>query len=316
MSVLVIDDNSQCRKNLSTFLNQYGYKVTECSNWKKAMDIIRQEDVSFILANKKITNSLLLKFPSEKNDFEYIIFSTKSKKLTNNTAIFKALYTQFFCDQITNSKKKKLKDKIKLIIVDQNKIIRFGIKAVLENISFFEFIGGASNFSEAEKLIKKCPPDILLLGTNFHETNKFNQWKSLKQNYPNIHFIILTTNTIIPPFILKDIYQWTDGILSKNFSKCDLMYTITKVIMGGKVLDPLISKKMFQFSLGNDKLNSLTEQELKILYNLTLGKTNKQLAKELCLSSSTIRNYISKILHKLDLPNRSAAVAFAFRIFS
>lgn len=315
MSVLVIDDDSQCRKNLSTFLNQYGYKVTECSDWKEAINIIKQEDVSFILANKKITNSLLLRFPSGKNSFEYIVFSGKSKKLTNDTTIFKALYTEFFCDQITKSKNKKLKNKIKIIAVDQNKIIRFGIKAVLENVSLFEFIGGASNFSEAKKLIKKCPPDILLLGTNFYETHNFNQWKYIKQNYPNIHFIILTANNIIPPFILKDIYQWTDGILLKNSSKCDLMYTIAKVIIGGKVLDPLISKKMFQFKL-NNKLNSLTEQELKILYNITLGKTNKQLAKELCLSPSTIRNYISKILHKLNLSNRSAAVAYGFKVFS
>lgn len=242
MSILLVDNDTKCRKSLAVNINQRGYNVKECSNWKDAIDIIKKEKISLILANAKITNALVFKGSSHKNLPKYILFSTDLKPLTENSILFESLYTKFLCDKITATKDIKLKDKIKIIVTDSNEIIRFGIKSIIDNINTFEFIGGASNFYETEKLIKKFKPNILLLGIDFPKTDEINQWKSLKKKYPDIHFIVLTDN-IAPLFIQKNFCQWIDALLLKSSNQCDIVYAITKVMIGGKVLDPLITKK-------------------------------------------------------------------------
>lgn len=319
MSILLIEEEPKYRKSLSSYLNQYGYKIIECPSWKKAIEIIKEEDIGLILANTKITNASILKFSSKDNMPEYIAFSSDSRRMTNEPIFFKSLYSKFLCYKINALHKEKIKpkNKVKIIIVDPNEIIRFGVKAIIDNINFFEFVGGAPDASGAKKLIKKTQPDILLLGVSFSQNNDVKKWRTLKRQYPHIHFIVLTDN-IAPSIELKNIIQWVDGILLKNSDQCDIMYAIDKVMSGGRVIDPLIAKKMLEFasSKNGKKLHSLKEQEIKILYGLTVGKTDEQLAEDLCLSPSTIRNYISRILHKLNLPNRTAAVAYAFEVLN
>jgi two-component system invasion response regulator UvrY len=106
-----------------------------------------------------------------------------------------------------------------------------------------------------------------------------------------------------------------DGVLSKDADVEEIFQAIKTVHRGISYISPVLAEKIFNQKSPNTEISKLNEQEIKIFFYLSKGKTNTEIAQEMFLSSRTVKTYVSKILHKLNLPNRAAAAVSAAKVF-
>lgn len=207
---------------------------------------------------------------------------------------------------------------IKIIVADDQQLICDSLKIVLNTQEDFEVIDTVQNGKEALESIAKNKPDIILMDVRMPV---MDGTVCTKEKYPDVKVIILTTFDD-DDFIFSALKYGASGYLLKGGSPQDIFQAIRTVYAGGAMINPNITEKVFKLfskmaqtnysiSVDQTEIQNLSHSEWLIIQQVGFGLSNKEIAAKLFLSEGTVRNYISKILDKLQLRDRTQLAIWA-----
>lgn len=209
-------------------------------------------------------------------------------------------------------------EKIKVLIADDEKLIRDGLKIILSTYEDIEVVGLCEDGQEALELCREIYIDVVLMDIRMPKCDGVLATKIIKEEFENIKILILTTFNDTE-YIHEALKYGATGYLLKD-SSYDLIYQGIKAsIKGSVVVHPEVANKMMSKTLKEkthteqiSKYN-LTEREIVLIKEIANGLTNKEISEKLYLSEGTIKNNISSILSKLNLRDRTQVAIFAFK---
>jgi DNA-binding NarL/FixJ family response regulator len=207
---------------------------------------------------------------------------------------------------------------IKLLICDDQYVVREGLKAIFESDASLQVVGTAANGAEALELLPQLQPDLVLMDLKMPVMNGVQTTRHIRQKYPGVKILVLTTYDA-DEWVFDAIRSGAAGYLLKDTQREALIAAIKDTMAGKTPVDPAVAGKLFarvvQGTPGPQSalLDRLTEREKDILRLLGAGLSNADIAARLYFSEGTVRNYVSAILDKLGLADRTQAAVLALR---
>ncbi|BCS82342.1 response regulator transcription factor [Anaerocellum diazotrophicum] len=209
--------------------------------------------------------------------------------------------------------------KPKVLIVDDDKSVLDGLKIILE-LENFDVVGLCTNAKDAIDVVMQKNPDIVLMDIRMPVMDGIDGTFNIKTKFPNVKVIILTT-FCEEDYIEKSLSFGADGYILKSSDAKHIVNSILSVLDGKVVIDKEIAlyisdvlKRTSKQLL--EKTQNLTERELQIAKLISQGYSNKEIAAMLFISEGTVRNYITSILQKLNLKNRTQIAVYYLTKFS
>ncbi|WP_347552119.1 response regulator transcription factor [Pseudalkalibacillus hwajinpoensis] len=208
--------------------------------------------------------------------------------------------------------------KIKLLLADDHQIVRKGLRLFLQSQNDIEIIGEASNGIEAVKLATEWQPDVILMDLIMPEMDGIEATKEIKKRFPMVKVIILTSFSD-QDHVLPAIRAGAEGYQLKDIDPDELIYTIRAAVSGKRHLHPQATSQLMSHMIGENetenqpRLKSLTPRERDVLREITLGKSNKEIASSLFITEKTVKTHVSSILSKLNFHDRTQAALYATR---
>lgn len=210
---------------------------------------------------------------------------------------------------------------IKVLIADDQELIRHSLQIVLNSKSDINVIDVAADGQEVIQSVRKNKPDIILMDVRMPKMDGVQCTKIIKEVHPQIKIIILTTFDD-DEYVYSALKYGASGYLLKGVSVEELSNAIRTVYSGKAMINPDIAAKvlklfsqMAQVNYGiaveEKNIKDLTKTEWKIIGQVERGLSNKEIADNLNLSEGTVRNYLSTILNKLDLRDRTQLAIWA-----
>ena len=211
-----------------------------------------------------------------------------------------------------------MSEKIKVMLVDDEQLIRSGLKIMLETYPDIEVIHQAGNGREAFECCKKEVPDVVLMDIRMPVSTGIEGTKLIKEAYPEVKIVMVTTFQDTE-YIVEAMQYGASGYLLKD-SSYEAIYDGIKVALSGKVvMDATVSEKLVMQPKAPTTIEktdissfSLTERESELIRLVSQGLNNKEISEALFLSEGTVKNNISTILSKLALRDRTQLVIFAY----
>ncbi len=211
-----------------------------------------------------------------------------------------------------------MSEKIKILIADDQKLIREGLKVLLEMDDKFIVIGEASNGQEAVDLYIKLRPDIVLMDIQMPVINGVEAIKKILELNKEAKIIILTTFDD-DEYVYEGLKSGALGYILKDTSIEKLSESIKIIHQGGALIEPSITKKILselsKIEKGQkqkeDLIEELSVREKEILSLIAKGFSNREIADKLFLSVGTVKNYVTNILQKLEVKDRTQAAVKA-----
>lgn len=207
-------------------------------------------------------------------------------------------------------------NRIKVLLIDDDKLVCSSLKIILSAQEDIEVVGIGNNGKEAVSLYKKLLPDILLMDIRMDEMSGLEAGEILLKEYPEARILYLTT-FLDDDYIIKALNIGAKGYMLKQ-DYDSIVPSLRAVILGQNVYGNEIVSKLpsllsHTFDSSIYENHGITDKELSIIQLIAEGKSNKEMAQELFLSEGTIRNYISTILEKLDLRDRTQIAIFYYK---
>ena len=210
---------------------------------------------------------------------------------------------------------------IKVLIADDQELLRQSLQIVLDSKPELEVTDIAENGQEVICCVRKNKPDVILMDIRMPKMDGVQCTKIIKENYPEIKIIILTTFDD-DEYVYNALKFGASGYLLKGVSMDELVNAIVTVYNGRAMINPDITTKVlrlfsqmakadYTISVGKKGVEKLTKTEWKIIREVECGASNKEIAEKLKLSDGTVRNYLSTILNKLDLRDRTQLAIWA-----
>lgn len=201
-----------------------------------------------------------------------------------------------------------MKDKIKILIVDDHPIVREGLEALLCSVENFEVIGKTGKGYEAIELFSKLKPDIVLMDIRLPDLDGISSMEKILEKDQKTKIIILTTY-MGEEDIYKSFEKGAKAYLLKDTPISELEEVIKKVYKGEKVISNeqaiIISKRV--------GTKDLTQKEREILKLISNGYSNKQISSLLKISENTVKTHLNNIFEKLDAKSRTEAISKAIK---
>lgn len=210
---------------------------------------------------------------------------------------------------------------IRVLIAEDQELIRQSLEIMLTNKADLEIVGTAANGLETIEMAGKLLPDVILMDIRMPEIDGVQCIEIIKEKHPQIKIIVLTTFDD-DEYVFNALKNGASGYLLKGISLVELIEAIKTVVKGGALINPNIASKVcrffsqmaqadFRLKVAEDALEDLNQNELKIIQLIGIGLSNKEITDKLKLSEGTVRNYISGILSKLGLRDRTQIAIFA-----
>lgn len=207
---------------------------------------------------------------------------------------------------------------MKVIIVDDDGLIRDSLKLLLELEEDIEVAGTAKNGMEAFELCKANEPDIVLMDIRMPVMDGVLGTKLIKDNFKHIKVVLLTTFKD-DEYIREAVKNGAEGYILKNQSSDSIIESLRTVYKGNTVFEKevvnVITGMMKEDKKKKPSDFNLSEREFEVLARIAEGLSNKEIAEKLFLGEGTIRNYITNILEKLALRDRTQLAIFYLKNF-
>ena len=210
---------------------------------------------------------------------------------------------------------------IKILIADDQELIRDSLRIVLAGNPDF-LVDTAANGIEVVRAVRKDKPDVILMDVRMPEMDGVQCTQIIKENYPEIKIIILTTFDD-DEYIFSALKHGASGYLLKGISADRLIEAIHKVYHGNAMINEDIAGKVVKMfsqmsrenaaviTVDENYIKEITESEWKVIGLVSKGLSNKEIAAELFLTEGSVRNYLSSVLKKLDLRDRTQLAIWA-----
>jgi DNA-binding NarL/FixJ family response regulator len=210
-------------------------------------------------------------------------------------------------------------DRIKIVLVDDHKMFRDGIKSILDDQDNIQVIGEVGNGEELFELLKDRTPDIVVTDISMPGTSGIDITRTLVEKFPGIRILILSMHKN-EEFITNALTAGADGYLPKDTSISELLEAIDIISRGQTYFNRDISDTILKSLINRSKTKkenaehvSLTPRELEIINLVVDGLSNKEIAEELFISIRTVDSHKNNIMHKLNLKSTVDLVKYAIR---
>lgn len=207
----------------------------------------------------------------------------------------------------------------RVLIADDDHLMRAGLIELLTSDPEIEIIGEASTGREAVERSRRLAPDVVLMDVRMPDLDGIGATRELSRAAPNARVLILTTFEQ-DDYIFGSLRAGASGFLLKRTRPEDLIAAVRTVASGDALLSPSVTRRVIERmaqqptpELGDQaKLDDLTPREREVLELIARGLSNREIAAALVVEESTIRTHVKHILMKLDLRDRVQAVIFAY----
>ncbi len=205
---------------------------------------------------------------------------------------------------------------IKVLLADDQKLVRQGIQVLLESEGDIRVIGHAGDGRQALELTASLKPDVVLMDIRMPVMDGVAATRELSQRFPQIGVIILTTFDD-DEYIFEGLKAGARGYLLKDISSEEMAAAVRTVAAGGALIQPSITRKVLaEFSRLSEKpqskakelIDPLTERELDVLRALAEGLSNREIAEKLVITEGTVKNHVSNLIAKLNVRDRTQAI--------
>lgn len=214
-----------------------------------------------------------------------------------------------------------MREKIKIVIADDQELIRDSLKIVLSANQDMEVIDTVADGREVIRSVRSEKPDVILMDVRMPGMDGVSCTQIIKENYPQIKIIILTTFDD-DEYVYNALKYGASGYLLKGVSMAELYAAIRTVYSGKAMINPDIAVKVVwlfsQLAKGNytiqvddRSIEDIGKTEWKVIQQVGYGRSNKEIAAALNLSEGTVRNCLSSVLGKLDLRDRTQLAIWA-----
>jgi NarL family two-component system response regulator LiaR len=207
---------------------------------------------------------------------------------------------------------------IRVLICDDQDVVREGLRAILSTAPNIEVVGVAEDGARAIELVEAQRPDVVLMDLNMPGVNGIQATRKLREKYPAARVLALTTYDA-DEWVFDAIRAGAAGYLLKDTPRAGLIKAIEGTAAGQTFVDPSVAGKLFthvaDHSVAHDTTlgASLVQREREVLKLLANGMSNNDIAGQLFLSEGTVRNYVSSIFAKLGVTDRTQAAIIALR---
>jgi DNA-binding NarL/FixJ family response regulator len=215
------------------------------------------------------------------------------------------------------------KDAVRLLLVDDQRLLREGLRTLLHLHADLCVVGEAGDGLEAETLVERLQPDVVLMDLRMPRRDGVAATRRIVDRWPNVRVLVLTTFDD-DDLIFRSIEAGASGYLLKDIGSDGLADAVRAASRGDSPLQPSIARKVLRRvragtipreSTGDavSSFEPLTSRELDVLRLLGTGATNREIAERLSLTEGTVKNYISAILSKTGVHDRTQAALLAVR---
>src|SRR5512141_914976 len=204
---------------------------------------------------------------------------------------------------------------IRVLLVDDHAIVREGLQMLLAEEADIEVVGEAPNGKEALTLAAAVHPDVILIDLVMPEMDGIEAMQHLRELSPTSHILVLTSFTD-DQRVHAAIRAGATGYLLKDVLKPELVRAIRDASQGKPTLHPEAQQRLMQQIAEPPEpslLEALTEREREVLRLIAQGKSNKEISATLHLTEGTVKGYVSAILSKLEVADRTQAALYAVK---
>lgn len=205
---------------------------------------------------------------------------------------------------------------IRVMLVDDSELVRFGIRGVLltSHLAKFVIVAEASNTADAIALCARHKPDVVLMDIRLPDRSGIEACHDITHQDPSIKVIMLTSFSN-DSYVYDAIASGARGYLMKEINPAGLVQALIDVSQGKSILDHESTARIMRMMRSSTStqttgdIGSLSAQERRVLALVAEGRTNKEIGEKLNLSDNTVKNYLGNVFEKLGVKRRSQAVS-------
>jgi DNA-binding NarL/FixJ family response regulator len=208
---------------------------------------------------------------------------------------------------------------IRVLLVDDEALVRGGFRAILEAQPDIEVVAEAGNGSEAVALVEELDPHVILMDVRMPGVDGIDATRRITELNRSTHVLILTTFAL-DEYVYAALSAGASGFILKNVPPQQLAEAVRTVAGGDALLAPSITRRLIEEHVSRppadsprpERLAQLTPRELEILSCVGRGLSNSEIAGKLFISQATVKTHFTRVLMKLDLRDRAQAVVLAY----
>lgn len=206
---------------------------------------------------------------------------------------------------------------LRVLLADDHRLIRAGIRALLEQLGNVEVVAEAANGREALELADKHRPDVVLMDIAMPELNGLEATERLKKQFPRMRVLLLSMHAD-EAYVSQALAAGADGYILKNAGVVELELAIQAAARGESYLSPAVAKKVISGRAGPHMARAgwqrLTPRQREILQAIAEGSSTKAIAAKLGLSVKTVETHRAKLMERLDIHDVAGLVRYAIRV--
>jgi DNA-binding NarL/FixJ family response regulator len=217
--------------------------------------------------------------------------------------------------------------RLRVLLVDDQPLIRMGFRMVLESEPDLVVVGEADDGAAAERAAATLKPDVVVMDVRMPGTDGIQATAAITRRLPQTRVLIVTTYDV-DEYAFAGLRAGASGFLLKSARPAELVSAIRTIAQGDAVVEPRVTRRLLELFGGqlprgsadpaqrggrpDDRLAALTERELEVFTAIARGYSNADIGREFHLSESTVKTHVGRILLKLDLRDRVHAVILGY----
>ena len=212
-----------------------------------------------------------------------------------------------------------MSERVRVLIVDDDDLMRAGLRGVLASDDAIELVGEANDGREAAYRVRLLKPDVVLMDVRMPDLDGISATRELTAAFPEVKVVILTTFEQ-DDYIFGALSAGASGFLLKRTRPEELIAAIHTIAAGDSLLSPSVTSRVMERMAGQPqpdaardaRLEELTPRETQVLELVARGRSNTEIAADLVIEESTVKTHVKRILAKLGARDRVQAVIFAY----
>jgi DNA-binding NarL/FixJ family response regulator len=204
---------------------------------------------------------------------------------------------------------------IRVVLVDDEQLVRSGLRMILESAGDIEIVGEAADGADAVEQVRRHRPDVVLMDIRMPAMDGLTATRELTA-LPEPPKVIMLTTFELDEYVHAALSNGAVGFLLKDTPPRDLIQAVRTVVEGNAMLAPTVTRRLIaefaarssaQATAARRRLEALTEREREVVVAVARGLSNAEIGKRLYMSEATVKAHVSRILAKLDMTNRVQA---------